>query len=222
MCRKLPAAETGHMIALPFFQPAGQDILELARVVGGGGPFRHLKMRVQHIVHIRQHQRRALEDILRGRDAQLPVRPSHRREGFLGGRLALDLVAADAGEADGLQHVDGIDVIPQPRMPENRLDQPPGRRGRDDVVAHPLRFQLRTAEKGVGAPHLHLDAIAHSLSPRFSTFLSRSAAPGGPPLPGPLPLAVIFAPRLFSPVFRAPLRRPGTIRCLANFLNSML
>ena len=108
--RELPAAEIGCVEALPPLHAAGNDVLELAGVVAGGGFVRHVKMRFDHIVDILQKQGGALYDLLRrGKLQRLPA--PLRGLAYIAPRdLAGDLVAADADEADGVEYINFIDV----------------------------------------------------------------------------------------------------------------
>ena len=63
--RKFPAAKVRRVKALAALHPAGDDVLKLAGVVRGSGLIRHLKVRLDDIVHVLQQQRGTLHNLLR-------------------------------------------------------------------------------------------------------------------------------------------------------------
>ena len=108
MCRELPHAEAGLMIALPFFQPSAHNVAEFPRIVRRRRLIRHDKMRLDHIPDILQNRRGALLDVLRGTQIHHLLSAGHGRPYVVRRNLALDLIAPDPGEPDGLHHIDPV------------------------------------------------------------------------------------------------------------------
>ena len=151
------------MVELPPLDAPLDDVLELARVVAGGGLVRHVKVGLDDIAHVPQQQGGPLLDIVRGTQVQLPLAPFHHCPGRAGGDGGFYLVAPKIGEADGGAHVNPVDDPPQTGMPVDGLHQSPGRRRGHHVVAHPFHFHLRPCKQGVIPPDLQRDRHRRSL-----------------------------------------------------------
>ena len=129
------------MIALPLGKPPPQDILKFARIIAGCGFFGHGKMAFDHVVHILQHQRRPLLDILcRAQHGHLAALGCTER--CRGSQGILDLIAPDAGKLHRLEQIDAVDMVLHARVPVDGLHQPACRRGRHDVIGYTLGFHL--------------------------------------------------------------------------------
>ena len=151
------------MIELPPLDAALDNVLELARVIPGSGFVRHIKMGLNDIVHIPQQQRRPLLDVVGSTEIQLSGPAFHDGADRPGGESGLHLIAPQIGQPDRRAHVDAVDHPPQPRMPVNCLDQPPGCRRGHDIIADPFHLHLRSGEEGVVPPDLQRDGHQHAL-----------------------------------------------------------
>ena len=107
-----------------------------------------------------QHRGSPLHNILMGCLGQQLAAPGTGQDRSPG-NFAFQFIPPDIGELDGAQHIDLIDHIPQPRMPEYGLHQSPGRRWRHHIVAHPLPLQFRPGKTGILPPAVDSYSITH-------------------------------------------------------------